>query len=228
MVSPWIGGTVGVEGRRRHRFAVELDHRRRPGREIDVDPKLRELRQRRCKHLLRARLRIDEGLRSLGRKLFTHHPLQVLGACDDLAGCHLTLAETNQDGGRVVERLGALQFFDRRSAIAAVGKLNPFETEVARERDVTRRRVLCERKGRDAERKGQRRGDRRQRTHALLLRKLETEIRGGLRSGPRGGRLGDALRRVQQKMLRSSSRAHPYFWAGFILSGQWTKLDARP
>jgi CHAT domain-containing protein/tetratricopeptide (TPR) repeat protein len=43
----------------------------------------------------------------------------------------------------------------------------------------------------------------------------------------RGSGRGDALRRVQQKMLRSPARAHPYFWASFILSGQWAALDSR-
>jgi CHAT domain-containing protein/tetratricopeptide (TPR) repeat protein len=41
----------------------------------------------------------------------------------------------------------------------------------------------------------------------------------------RGSGRGEALRRVQQEMLHSSARAHPYFWASFILSGQWTTLD---
>lgn len=44
----------------------------------------------------------------------------------------------------------------------------------------------------------------------------------------RGGDRGDSLREVQQAMLHRSPRAHPYYWASFILSGQWTKLDARP
>jgi CHAT domain-containing protein len=41
----------------------------------------------------------------------------------------------------------------------------------------------------------------------------------------RGAGRGDALRRVQQRMLRSPTRAHPYYWASFLLSGQWAKLN---
>ena len=37
---------------------------------------------------------------------------------------------------------------------------------------------------------------------------------------------GDALRQVQLRMLARQPRAHPFYWAGFILSGQWTPLDA--
>ena len=40
----------------------------------------------------------------------------------------------------------------------------------------------------------------------------------------RGAGRGDALRRAQQRLRRTPSRTHPYYWAGFILSGQWTKL----
>jgi CHAT domain-containing protein len=36
---------------------------------------------------------------------------------------------------------------------------------------------------------------------------------------------GDALRDTQLKLLRSPSRAHPYHWAGFILSGQWEAME---
>jgi CHAT domain-containing protein len=39
---------------------------------------------------------------------------------------------------------------------------------------------------------------------------------------------GGALRHVQLQMLRGTPRAHPYYWAGFILSGQWTPLDGKP
>jgi CHAT domain-containing protein/Tfp pilus assembly protein PilF len=41
----------------------------------------------------------------------------------------------------------------------------------------------------------------------------------------RGSERGDALRQVQQRILRSPERAHPYYWASFLLSGQWTKLE---
>ena len=36
---------------------------------------------------------------------------------------------------------------------------------------------------------------------------------------------GNALRQVQLEMLRNKLRAHPYYWADFILSGQWASLD---
>jgi CHAT domain-containing protein/Tfp pilus assembly protein PilF len=39
---------------------------------------------------------------------------------------------------------------------------------------------------------------------------------------------GAALRQVQLQMLRGKPRAHPYYWAGFILSGQWTPLGDKP
>jgi len=35
----------------------------------------------------------------------------------------------------------------------------------------------------------------------------------------------DALRQVQLRMLASSYRKHPFYWASFILSGDWTKLN---
>ena len=38
---------------------------------------------------------------------------------------------------------------------------------------------------------------------------------------------GEALRRVQLRMVRNLQRAHPYYWASFIQSGQWAKLDGR-
>ncbi len=38
---------------------------------------------------------------------------------------------------------------------------------------------------------------------------------------------GDALRRVQLKMLRSKSRSHPYYWASFILAGEWANLKGQ-
>ena len=43
-----------------------------------------------------------------------------------------------------------------------------------------------------------------------------------------GDSRGDALRQVQLEMLRNKSDAHPHYWAGFILSGQWTRLDGTP
>ena len=38
---------------------------------------------------------------------------------------------------------------------------------------------------------------------------------------------GQALRRAQLRMVRDLGRAHPYYWASFIQSGQWAKLDDR-
>jgi CHAT domain-containing protein/Tfp pilus assembly protein PilF len=35
---------------------------------------------------------------------------------------------------------------------------------------------------------------------------------------------GEALRRVQLRMLRDEARAHPYYWAGFIQTGEWAAL----
>jgi CHAT domain-containing protein/Tfp pilus assembly protein PilF len=35
---------------------------------------------------------------------------------------------------------------------------------------------------------------------------------------------GDALRRVQLEMLRDARHAHPYYWAGFIQTGEWANL----
>lgn len=36
---------------------------------------------------------------------------------------------------------------------------------------------------------------------------------------------GDALRQAKLAMLRHSSMHHPYYWAGFIQSGNWTRLQ---
>ena len=38
---------------------------------------------------------------------------------------------------------------------------------------------------------------------------------------------GEALRRVQLTMLKDLKRRHPFYWASFIQSGEWTKLEAR-
>jgi CHAT domain-containing protein/Tfp pilus assembly protein PilF len=37
----------------------------------------------------------------------------------------------------------------------------------------------------------------------------------------------DGLRQVQLQMLQSRFRKHPFYWAAFILSGDWTKLEGR-
>jgi CHAT domain-containing protein len=36
---------------------------------------------------------------------------------------------------------------------------------------------------------------------------------------------GEALRKVQLQMLKSPARAHPFYWAAFIQSGDWRRLD---
>ena len=38
---------------------------------------------------------------------------------------------------------------------------------------------------------------------------------------------GEALRQVQLKMLRDKSRSHPYYWASFILAGEWANLKGQ-
>ena len=38
-----------------------------------------------------------------------------------------------------------------------------------------------------------------------------------------GAGRSEALRQVQLRMLHDKSVGHPYYWAGFILSGQWAK-----
>ena len=38
---------------------------------------------------------------------------------------------------------------------------------------------------------------------------------------------GEALRRAQQQMLRDPYRNHPYYWAAFILSGEWANLEGK-
>jgi len=36
---------------------------------------------------------------------------------------------------------------------------------------------------------------------------------------------GDALRQAQLEMFKDVKRRHPYYWASFILSGEWANLD---
>jgi CHAT domain-containing protein/Tfp pilus assembly protein PilF len=40
-----------------------------------------------------------------------------------------------------------------------------------------------------------------------------------------GERRGEALRQVQLEMLKQVNRRHPYYWASFIQSGDWTNLE---
>ena len=43
----------------------------------------------------------------------------------------------------------------------------------------------------------------------------------------RGEGRSEALRNVQLQMLRSGERRHPYYWAGFIQSGEWANLEGK-
>jgi CHAT domain-containing protein len=38
---------------------------------------------------------------------------------------------------------------------------------------------------------------------------------------------GEALRQVQLDMLRHNPKLHPFYWANFIQSGDWTNLDGQ-
>ena len=38
---------------------------------------------------------------------------------------------------------------------------------------------------------------------------------------------GEALRRAQLQMLHSKSHGHPYYWAGFIQTGEWANLEGK-
>jgi CHAT domain-containing protein len=58
----------------------------------------------------------------------------------------------------------------------------------------------------------------------LVTRELMTGYYKGLKQGL--GR-GEALRQVQLKMLKRKSRAHPFYWASFIQSGEWANLDGK-
>lgn len=42
----------------------------------------------------------------------------------------------------------------------------------------------------------------------------------------RGVGRGEALRQTQLEMLNSTEYAHPYYWAAFILSGNWQPIDS--
>lgn len=43
----------------------------------------------------------------------------------------------------------------------------------------------------------------------------------------RGLGRGEALRQVQLAMLKRQGREHPFYWAGFIQSGEWANLDGK-
>jgi CHAT domain-containing protein len=57
-----------------------------------------------------------------------------------------------------------------------------------------------------------------------VTRDLMVEYYGLLAAG--GGR-SEALRAVQRSMIRRPDRAHPYYWAGFIVSGNAAALDGQ-
>jgi CHAT domain-containing protein/tetratricopeptide (TPR) repeat protein len=42
-----------------------------------------------------------------------------------------------------------------------------------------------------------------------------------------GAGRGDALRKAKFEILKRPNRRHPYYWAGFIQSGEWANLDGR-
>jgi CHAT domain-containing protein len=57
-----------------------------------------------------------------------------------------------------------------------------------------------------------------------VTREMMTTYYKGLREGR--GR-GEALRQVQLSMLKHKGREHPFYWAGFIQSGEWANLDGK-
>ncbi|MEW6211963.1 MAG: CHAT domain-containing protein [Acidobacteriota bacterium] len=57
-----------------------------------------------------------------------------------------------------------------------------------------------------------------------VTREMMTAYYKGLKQGE--GR-GKALRQVQLAMLRRADRAHPFYWASFIQSGEWASLDGK-
>jgi CHAT domain-containing protein len=58
----------------------------------------------------------------------------------------------------------------------------------------------------------------------LVTRELMTNYYKNLKQGM--GR-GASLREVQLAMLRRPEREHPFYWASFIQSGNWSNLDGR-
>ncbi|HEX4945407.1 MAG TPA: CHAT domain-containing tetratricopeptide repeat protein, partial [Blastocatellia bacterium] len=56
----------------------------------------------------------------------------------------------------------------------------------------------------------------------VATREWMTMFYAGLKQGL--GR-GEALRQVQLKLLQKKSRQHPFYWAGFIPSGEWGNLE---
>jgi CHAT domain-containing protein len=37
----------------------------------------------------------------------------------------------------------------------------------------------------------------------------------------------DSLRNIQLEMLKSKIYKHPFYWAGFISSGEWANLEGK-
>jgi CHAT domain-containing protein/Tfp pilus assembly protein PilF len=58
----------------------------------------------------------------------------------------------------------------------------------------------------------------------LGTRDLMTEY---YKSLERGEGRGDGLRHVQLEMLKRKGRRHPFYWASFILSGEWANLEGK-
>jgi CHAT domain-containing protein/Tfp pilus assembly protein PilF len=58
----------------------------------------------------------------------------------------------------------------------------------------------------------------------LVTRELMTSYYKNLKQGV--GR-GAALRQVQLEMLKNPARRHPFYWAGFIQSGEWANLEGK-
>ena len=56
-------------------------------------------------------------------------------------------------------------------------------------------------------------------THDLMVRYYQELVKDTGR--------GEALRRAQLAMLRDSTRRHPYYWASFILAGEWANLKGQ-
>ncbi len=42
-----------------------------------------------------------------------------------------------------------------------------------------------------------------------------------------GAGRGEALRQVQLQMLSDKAHRHPYYWAGFIQTGEWANLEGK-
>jgi CHAT domain-containing protein len=58
----------------------------------------------------------------------------------------------------------------------------------------------------------------------FVTRELMTNYYKGLKHGQ--GR-AEALRNVQLRMINRKERVHPFYWAGFIQSGEWANLDGK-